>query len=865
MNPTATTRTRSVAPLDVFGAADLETVGGKAANLGELIRAGLPVPRGFVVTTRAYTTVTEGAGASMSLIGPGEEGDGPAPADLRSALARAEIPEHLREAISVAYRGLGEDVPVAVRSSATAEDLPGSAFAGQQDTYLNVVGTEAVLESVRRCWASLWTDRAVAYRRERAIDQDRMRIAVVVQEMVDSEVAGVMFTADPVSGNRDRIVVDAGAGLGEAVVSGLVTPDHYLLDRVGELLEWTPGRGERVIRSVAGGGVHHEEIGTATEATDPVSDQALLTREQLRILAAHARTITEHFGSPQDIEWALSDGRFRIVQARPMTALPPPSVPLNRRQRLQAAILTEYLPVRPYPMDVSTFLGRGPAEMMREIAEYYGMEGTFQDYLREEDGVVVQLVPPNPHPSPRALSTPVRLARKAREFRPVDWAEDPRQKAFLSEADALDALDLSALPWVQLVEVPERALRLMAPCRDLRIDYLPGAGLALLRAALATGFLGRRNLLADLLGGARTRTEDSNRALRALADRVHAAPELRRLFTEREPAGILVALTEETGAGSEGPGISASEISEFRTELDSFLREYGRRETTSPLLVSPPTLAESPEVVLGLVRSLIDRAEEPGTMAADTAEPEDSASRSARALDRLLEHPLLRGHRARARVGRWLRTAQEGVAFREDTHFYFTAMLPALRRSLLEIGERLRRAGVVEEAFDVFHLRLAEVLEVEDVEALPSHQAERLRALVRARAAKRAEMSGVPMIDPARVFPHQKPVDALVIGSPAGAGTVTGPVRVIRGAADFDRLRDGDVLVCPYTNPTWTPLFRRAAAVVVDSGAVGSHAAIVAREYGIPAVMGTGTGTSVLTDGRSVTVDGARGLVTAAS
>ncbi|HJE58369.1 MAG TPA: phosphoenolpyruvate synthase [Nocardiopsis listeri] len=842
MNPTATTRTGLVAPLDAFGAADLETVGGKAANLGELIRAGLPVPRGFVITTHAYAAVAQGAGSAGPPTGPAEDGDGPTPADLRSALMAAEVPEDLREAITDSYRGLGVDVPVAVRSSATAEDLPGAAFAGQQDTYLNVVGTEAVLDAVRRCWASLWTDRAVAYRRERAIDQDRLGIAVVVQEMVDSEVAGVMFTADPVSGERDRIVVDAGAGLGEAVVSGAVTPDHYLLSRLGELLEWTPGLGETVIRPVAGGGVRREGTGTTVGATDPVREEALLTREQLTILAAHAGTVTEHFGRPQDIEWALWDGRFRIVQARPMTALPPPSVPLNRRQRLQAAILTEYLPVRPYPMDVSTFVGRGPAEMMREIAEHYGLAGTFQDYLREEDGVVVQLVPPNPHPAPRALFTPIELVRKARGFRPVDWAEDPRQRVFLDEVAALEAVDPRSLPWPELVRMPDRALGLLGYCRDLRIDYLPGSGLALAGMALTTRLLGRGDLLADLLGGAPTRTEDSNRALADLAAKVRADPKLRALFTAREADGVVSVLAE-------------GGFPDFRAELDAFLREYGRRETTSPLLVSPPTLAESPEVVVGLVRSLVEGAEPAGA----------HGSRSEEAMRKLLDHPLLRGRRAGRRIRRLLRSAREAVAFRENTHFYLTAMLPTLRRSLLEIGERLRRAGVVEEAFDVFHLRLEEVLEVEDVDALPSDRAERLRSLVRARATKRAEMSGVPMIDPARVFPHRKSPDTLVRGAPAGAGTATGPVRIVRGAEDFDRLRDGDVLVCPYTNPTWTPLFRRAAAVVVDSGAVGSHAAIVAREYGIPAVMGTGTGTSTLTDGERVTVDGARGAVTSAS
>ncbi|MFI6575307.1 PEP/pyruvate-binding domain-containing protein [Nocardiopsis sp. NPDC050513] len=828
------THPRSVAPLDVFGADDLAAVGGKGANLGELLRAGLPVPPGFVVTTDAYAK----AAADTRLLDR-LTAESPEPAGLRAALESAPVPDGLRAAIVHAYAALGADVPVAVRSSATAEDLPGATFAGQQDTYLNVVGADAVVDAVRRCWASLWTDRAVAYRAERSVSAAEVRIAVVVQRMVDSDVAGVMFTADPVSGARDRVIVDAGAGLGEAVVSGLVTPDHYVLDHGGRLLEWLPGRGEVVIRSGAGGGVVRED-GTGTR--DGAAER-LLTDDQLSVLVAHARTVAGHFGRPQDIEWCLAGGRAYIVQSRPMTALPPYTGPLNRRQRLLASVLTEYTPVRPYPMDVSTWFGHGPARMMQEIVEEYGIKGGFEDFYAEEDGVVTRLTPRAPRPTPRALGTPFRLARKARTMDVRTWREDPRFVDFLRRADELDALDPASSPWPELVAVPERVLALLDHCRDLRLDYLPSTGLSVARLVAATALLGRRSLLGDLLGGARTRTEDANQALQDLADRVRAVPELRALVESAGPDDVLTALRDGRGP-----------LREFADALDAFQREFGRRETTSPLLVSPPTLAESPESVIGLVRVLVGRERE-----------DDPGSRSERALGALLDHPLLRGGRARSAVTRWVRAAQNGMAFREDSHFYFTAGLPAMRRALLEIGARLRDAGVVDEPFDVFHLRIEEVREITDVTAMPADQAARLRSLVRARAAKRAELTGVRMIDPARVFPSRDRGDALVSGTPASAGTATGPVRVIRGPAEFHRLETGDVLVCPYTNPSWTPLFQRASAVVVDTGATASHAAIVAREYGIPAVMGSGTGTTALVDGDRVTVDGSTGRVTRAS
>lgn len=808
-----------------LGAGDLLVAGGKGANLGELIRAGLPVPGGFVVTTEAYAVAADAVGLAERVADA-------EPAELRRMLQSAPISDALRAEITTAYAKLGADVPVAVRSSATAEDLPGAAFAGQQDTYLNVIGTDAVIDAVRDCWASLWTDRAVSYRRERRVDPHTVRIAVVVQTLVDAELAGVMFSADPVSGARDRIVVDAAAGLGEAVVSGMVTPDHYLLDDDGAQVEFRAGRADVAIRTTAGGGVR-EERATA-------SDSPLLDARQLRRLAEYARAAEQHFARPQDMEWAIAAGTTYILQARPMTALPPEPVPMNRRQRLQSTIFSEYLPVRPYPMDVTTWLGQGPADMMRQITEHFGLRGAFKDYLREEDGVVVQFIPPNPHPGPGVLLAPLTVIGKVRRFPLEKWRDDSRLQRLLDSADALDALDLPALSWPELKNLPVRALRLMDISRDLRIDYLPIAAVSIARLAIVATLLGRRKMIGDLTGGAPTRTTASEQALVALAAQVRTDATLRMLFDERSPDEIVDALDDPRFA-------------DFQVAFEDFRREFGRKETTSPLLVSPPTLAESPAVIVGMIATFVAHPPD-----------DDPASRSKAALQRFLSHPLLRPRWARRLMTTWVHAAQLGVALREDTHFYFTATLPALRRALLEIAARLTDAGVLDEPFDVFHLRWEEVAAIRDVRRLSPAEVDRLRGVVTTRAAKRAELAGIPLVDLRQVFRREGSADALVTGSPAGGGTAVGPVRVIRDVTDFTKLHQGDVLVCPYTNPAWTPLFLRAAAVVVDTGSIVSHAAIVAREYGLPAVMGTGDGTSVLVDGVQVRVDGSTGQVTRA-
>ncbi|MEU0567731.1 PEP/pyruvate-binding domain-containing protein, partial [Nonomuraea sp. NPDC005983] len=311
----------------------LAEVGGKAANLGELTRAGLPVPPGWVLTTEAYRQVAEAA-ALDEVIAAGDD----LAAAARARLLETPMPQAVAEAILEAYRGLGDahgdgpgdgpgdGVPVAVRSSATAEDLPFASFAGQQDTYLNVVGEQALLDAVRRCWASLWTDRAVAYRDSNGIDHASVRLAVVVQVMVDARVAGVMFTANPVTGRRRESVIDANPGLGEAVVSGAVNPDRFVVDSAtGDILDRHAGDKRLAIRSLPGGG---------TERVETAHDGFCLTDAQVRALSALGARVEEHYGAPQDTEWAIDEGgTLWLTQARPITTLYP--LPQRRREGLR--------------------------------------------------------------------------------------------------------------------------------------------------------------------------------------------------------------------------------------------------------------------------------------------------------------------------------------------------------------------------------------------------------------------------------------------------------------------------------------------------------------------------------------------------
>jgi pyruvate,water dikinase len=445
------------------GRGDLERAGGKGANLGELVGAGFPVPAGFVVTTAAYdrcvarNRLEEGIARSLR-----ERPDGAA---IRATFEVAPIPPEVEREVLAAYERLGRG-PVAARSSATAEDLPEAAFAGQQDTFLNVVGPQALLDAVRRCWASLWTDRAIAYRGHRGLDQATVRLAVVVQRMVAAEAAGVLFTANPVTGARDEVVIDASPGLGEAVVSGLATPDHVVLRRrwLGRWLgpwgwritERRLGRREAIIRARAGGGTERVE-GPGRAGGGALSDGAL------RRLAGLGAAIEAHFGLPQDVEWAWAGGAPSILQARPMTALPSPAPPTGRLTRMFAGLVAELLPDRPYPLELTTW-----------VPAVYGFLETFgaplglsfvplQRLFEVEDGVVVRLRPRLPvRPTPRLLLAPVRLLRLARRHDPARSSADPLLSEARSRVRALEARDPRGLSWEGLLATVREALAIPA-------------------------------------------------------------------------------------------------------------------------------------------------------------------------------------------------------------------------------------------------------------------------------------------------------------------------------------------------------------------------------------------------------------------
>jgi len=816
-----------VVDLARLGVRDLNRGGGKAANLGELSHAGFPVPPGFVITTAAYELVVTSNDLERDIIDALTDGG----ALVRSRFEQAMIPPQVERAILDAYHRMGEG-SVAVRSSATAEDLPEAAFAGQQETFLGVSGDAALLDAVRRCWASLWSDRTVSYREQHRLAQVPVKLAVIVQRMVAADVAGVMFTANPVTGARDETIVEASPGLGEALVSGLVTPDHFVLRNTRhrwQIVDRQLGRREVEVRPRAGGGVEQVTAGTASRPSLP--DAVLLQ------LARMGASIARLFGRPQDIEWAWADRTLYVLQSRPITALPEP--PARRGRFEPSRFAGDYLQVRPYPLDMTTWLP-AVANALPRMLPVGGLIPSFARMWVEEDGVVERLADfPSIRPTPELLLAPTRILALARRYDPAHWREDPILVAVLTRVHELESLDLPALSWSQLLDTAREAMAMPPVIMEIRRRYFPRGVLALAALWLALRILGLSDRFAPLLSGVDNRTLEANRVLEALAAEVRTEPALATLFANHHAEQLLTALQREP-AGRD-----------FLEQFAGFLDAYGHRETGSPLLVSEPTWKDSPETVLSILTGMA-RAE-------PTTRQGPAPWMTAR--DEVLAHPALRFEPLRVLMLGLITQARRVSALREDTHFALTLPMPVLRRTLLELGRRLADVGILDQADDVFHLRFEELEGIDGIWPPPADLAEALREASRRRAARRLELAGTPVMALPPLFQQQPGDEVLVAGMPGSPGVAEGPVRVVLNPAAFGSLLPGEVLVAPYTNPSWTPLFTRAAAVVVDTGAAMSHAAIVAREYGVPAVMGTGDGTRRLSDGQWVRVDGSRGQV----
>ena len=850
--------------------ATLETVGGKGASLARLLQAGMPVPGGFHVTTAAYerfvaeNDLMSGIGAAL------EKADASKPDTLTNAsekigdlFLRTDLPEEISVVISEAYAGLAQvDPAVAVRSSATTEDLPSASFAGQQATSLNVRGEEELLEAVRRCWASLWSARAIAYRERQGFDHHLAAIAVVVQRLVPAEVSGILFTANPVSGARDEVVINAALGLGEAVVGGLATPDNFTLDRTTlALRERQTGRQE--VETVLA------EHGTAERVLDPKrAAQPTLVDAQLARLAQIGIGIEHHFGSPQDIEWAYADGRFWVLQARPITNLPPsdvrwePPIPGSAWWRRQ---VVENLPEPLSPLFDELYLRAGLELSIDDMMAFLGL-----GYLHIEDFIDRPIFATvNGYAYLRAdyklrwRTAAVYLRVLIDELRLLFGDETSaywREQAlpsYLAKIERWTAEDPSSTP----------DERLLAGIRELALAdarYWFACALMIARAKVTDALLGRfltlaapgRGLTSGLfLRGFPSPTVDAETELEMLAGQVRSSSELRDLITSTSAAELPEALGD-TPAG--------------RAWLNAFSRyldRYGHQVYNLDFVA--PTQADDPLPVLLSLKAMVQQpAGDPRARQRVIV-----AERDARVEETAGSFDPLRRRLFRTLLG-W---AQRFGPDREQALFYIGAGWPTLRPLALELGRRLVDGGSLLEVEDIYFLETSEIEAAiaarTDGEARP--ELARLACERRELREARKRLHPPPVVPPdheLRFGPfdmstwetqrRNEPDGAVLRGFAVSPGRVSAPASVIRSPDDFLQMEPGTILVCSTTTPAWTPLFSQARGLVTDVGGVLAHGSIVAREYGIPAVLGTGVATTRIRSGQAILVDGDAGTVT---
>jgi pyruvate,water dikinase len=864
-------RTPLVLPLDA-GEATLDRVGGKGASLAKLALAGLPVPAGFHLTTEAYHRFVAANNLHADIVDIVSEVSANDTAGLEHAAAaiytlfeQGTIPDSIVTAINQAYLDLGKDEPaVAVRSSATAEDLPELSFAGQQETFLNVRGGEALLEAVRRCWASLWTTRAIGYRYRMGIDQQAVAMGIVVQMMVPADISGVLFTANPTTGDRTELVINASFGLGEAIVAGQVTPDTYVLDKA-TLKPKEVVLGAKQVMIVPDG------QGTTTIAVPEARrDEQALPAPILRELAALGVHVEQLFGGvPQDIEWAVAGGCCWLLQSRPITNLPPepprgvrwePPTPGSSWIRRQ---VTENMPEPLSPLFDDLYLGAGLDHMMDrmfaeldippEIGNMIGRPifATVNGYayMRADLKLRWTIIPTLVRTYVKMIG---RLFRAA-----VPWWRDEILPSYRATIERWKRADPATTPDEQLLR-GVRELAIADAAYWYACAMVIGAAKItdmLLDRFLAIAAPGRELTSGLFLRGFPSKTLEAEAELESIAGRIRDSDTLRPLALATPADHLREAL------------VSTPEGHETLEAIQDYLDRYGHQVYNLDFV--EPTQGEDPLPVLINLKALVQQPKRDARARREelARERDRQVTKTARSFDpvrRYLFRPL---------VG-W---AQRFGPYREQALFYMGAGWPVLRRLALELGQRLTNAGSLEAPDDVFYLESAELEAAIAARAANTARPDLARLARERRELREARKrlhppAAVPpsfrfkfgKLD-ASVFETQRrnPAgDATLSGFAVSPGQVTAPASVIRSPADFNKMVPGTILVCPTTTPAWTPLFAQARGLVTDIGGILAHGSIVAREYGIPAVMGTGNATQRIVSGQKIQVDGDAGTVT---
>jgi rifampicin phosphotransferase len=858
---------RYVLGLQEVDKTQVPVVGGKGAQLGELSRIdGVRVPAGFCVTTGAFQRIMAEAPAiddRLDRLSRLKLNDREAiralSAEIRRTLEGIVIPDDLAAAITGALARLGEHAAFAIRSSATAEDLPTASFAGQQDSYLNVVGPAAIVQHVSRCWASLFTERAVTYRLRNALDHRKVHMAVVVQQMVFPDAAGILFTADPVTSNRKVASVEASFGLGEALVSGLVNADVYKV-RDGEIVAKAVATKQLAIDASPAGG-------TQEQAIEPErKEQPALTDAQVVRLAQLGRRIEAHFGRPQDIEWCLVDDDFQVVQSRPITTLFPIPAAGDGENHVYVSVGHQQMmtdPMKPLglafwqmttPRPMAEAGGRLFVDVTHILASpasragFLEMAGKSDPLIRDaletvlDRGDFIPSLPDDgpgwapPGGAPAPIETDPAIVAELIAHNQASIAALKRDIRTRSGSALLDFI---------LTDIQELKRILFDP-RSHQV-FMSAMDAAWWLNEQLQAWLGEKNVADTLTQSVPNNvTSEMGLALLDVADIIRPHPEVVAFLQQVEDEDFLHELPKLAGGR------------EARDAIRAFLDKYGMR-CVGEIDITRPRWSERPTtlvpVILGNIKNFEsgagERRFEQGRQEAWTKEHD--------VLERLKALP--DGDRKAEEAKRMIDRVRTFIGYREYPKYGMVSRYFVYKQALLEEAERLVQAHVLHEMEDIFYLTFQEfhdVVRAKQVDDQLIHQ-------------RKDAFRSYQALTPPRVLTSEGegiagdyrrddvPAGALV-GLPVSAGTIEGRARVILDMAEAD-LEPGDILVTAHTDPSWTPLFLATAGLVTEVGGLMTHGAVIAREYGLPAVVGVEHATRLIRDGQRIRVHGTDGYI----
>jgi len=852
----------------------IEVVGGKGANLGELSKiSGIHVPNGFCITTVAFQRIIGETSSINQLLdqlsdlcvedrGKISEISG----ELRRVIEGTAIPEDMTEEITHYLSWLGEKNAYAVRSSATAEDLPTASFAGQQDTYLNIIGREEILKHISKCFASLFTERAVTYRIQNGFDHRKVHLAVVVQQMVFPQVSGILFTADPVTGNRKVLSIDASFGLGEALVSGLVNADIYKV-RDGKVIDKKVSTKKLAIYALKDGGTKEQE--TPFE----LQNRQALTEEQILNLARVGRKVEEHFGCPQDIEWCLEDDTFYIVQSRPITTLFPIPEGNNKENHVYLSVGHQQMmtdPIKPLGMSLmkAVSYGRWHKASGRLFIDVAPMLAS-QDGRKMLLNNMKQLEPLTQD----AIMTIIERdfikclpeERDEQSSVPSDQVKPSIEPRLQIENDPSIVTDLIRKSQTSIGELRQNIRGktgtdlidfILEDINELKKILFDPQSTAVFMAAIDASlwinetmneWLGEKNA-ADILSQSvpNNITSEMGLALMDVADVIRPYPEIIDYLQHVKDDNFLDELVKLDGG------------QETRDSILSYLNKFGMR-CAGEIDLTRTRWSEKPTILIPVILNNIKIFEPNASHLKFELGKQEAMEKEKELLERL--NMLSDGGEKVKETKRMIDLIRNYIGYREYPKYGMVSRYFVYKQALMKEADRLVQTKVIHEKEDIYYITFEELREVIATNKLDSHII----------CKRKEEYKLYDKLTPPRVITSEGEIVAgeykrenlpsgAMAGLPVSSGVVEGRARVIYSIEDAN-LEEGDILVTAFTDPSWTPLFVSLKGLVTEIGGLMTHGAVIAREYGLPAVVGVENATKLIKDGQRIRVNGTDGYV----